>query len=139
EQGSGATGERYGYRLVAGVPAGFSATLEGSELRVAADATTPKGTTGRLDLQLTYGRSGVMDVGVDLKVIASSRKTATVRDFVVDDAVQGRESTVQVLEGSTNPFAERGPLTVVGAVVETAGAGTAAASSSSVTVRPNGD
>lgn len=139
EQSSGSTADRYGYRLVSGVPAGFSATLEGSELRVSADATTPKGTTGRLDMQLTYGRSGVMDVGVDLKVIASSRLRATVRDFVVDDAVQGRESTVQVLEGSSNPFPERGPLTVVGAVVETAGAGTASASSSSVSVRPNAD
>ncbi len=139
EQSSGSTADRYGYRLVSGVPAGFSAMLEGSELRVSADATTPKGTTGRLDMQLTYGRSGVMDVGVDLKVIASSRLRATVRDFVVDDAVQGKESTVQVLEGSSNPFPERGPLTVVGAVVETAGAGTASASSSSVSVRPNAD
>ncbi len=139
EQSSGSTADRYGFRLVSGVPAGFAATLEGTELRVSADATTPKGTTGRLDMQLTYGRSGVMDVGVDLKVIASSRLRATVRDFVVDDAVQGKESTVPVLEGSTNPFADRGPLTVVGAVVETAGAGTASASSSSVTVRPNVD
>ncbi|KSW29732.1 fibronectin type III domain-containing protein, partial [Cellulomonas sp. B6] len=139
EQSAGSTADRYGYRLVSGVPAGFSATLEGTELRVSADATTPKGTTGRLDMQLTYGRSGVMDVGVDLKVIASSRLRATVRDFVLDDAVQGKESTVQVLEGSSNPFPERGPLTVVGALVETAGAGTASASSSSVSVRPNAD
>ncbi len=140
EQADGSTpAGRYGYRSVSGVPAGFSAVLEGSELRVAADASTPKGTTGRLGLQVTYGRSGVLDVAIDLRVIASTRRTATVQNHVVDDGVQGRETTVQVLEGSTNPFPDQGPLTVVGAVVETAGAGTASASSSSVSVRPGPD
>ncbi len=140
EQQDGATAaDRYGYRLVSGVPAGFSATLEGSELRVSADATTPKGATGKLDLQLTYGRSGVMDVAVDLRVVASTRRTATVQNHIVDDAVQGRDSTVQVLAGAWNPFEDQGPLTVVGAVVETAGAGTASATSSTVTVRPGAD
>ncbi|MCM0641426.1 Ig-like domain-containing protein [Cellulomonas wangsupingiae] len=141
EQADGAAtpAARYGYRTVSGVPAGFTATLEGSDLRVSAPATTPKGTTGRLEMQLTYGRSGVMDVAVDLRVVASTRRTATVQDFVVDDGAQGRESTVDVLEGSVNPFPDQGPLTVVGAVVETPGAGTAGATSSSVTVRPSAD
>lgn len=138
QDGSAAT-QRYGFRLVSNVPAGFSASLDGSTLSVAADATTPKGAAGRLDLQLTYGRSGVMDVAIDLRVIASTRRTATVQDHVVTDAVQGQDRTVQVLDGSSNPFADQGPLTVVGAVVETAGAGSASASSSAVTVRPDRD
>ena len=140
EQADGSTpAGRYGYRSVSGVPAGFSASLDGSVLSVAADASTPRGTTGRLELQVTYGRAGVLDVAVDLRVIASTRRTATVQNHVVDDAVQGRESTVQVLEGSTNPFPERGPLIVVGAVVETPGAGTASPTSSTVSVRPADD
>jgi len=137
--GTATPADRYGFRSVSGVPAGFTATLEGSELRVSADATTAKGTTGRLEMQLTYGRSGVMDIAVDLRVVASARRTAIVQNHVVDDAVQGRDSTVQVLAGSWNPFEDEGPLTVVGAVVETAGAGTASATSSTVTVRPGAD
>lgn len=140
EQGDGtAPTDRYGFRSMSAVPAGFTATLEGSELRVSADATTPKGTTGRLEMQLTYGRSGVMDVAVDLRVVASTRRTATVQSFTVDDGAQGRETTVDVLTGSVNPFPDKGPLTVVGAVVETAGAGTASATSGTVTVRPGND
>lgn len=140
EQGDGtAPTDRYGFRSMSAVPAGFAATLEGSELRVSADATTPKGTTGRLEMQLTYGRSGVMDVAVDLRVVASTRRTATVQNFTVDDGAQGRETTVDVLTGSVNPFPDKGPLTVVGAVVETAGAGTASATSGTVTVRPGND
>jgi len=139
EDGAATPADRYGFRSVSGVPAGFAATLEGTELRVSAEPSTPKGTTGRLDLQLTYGRSGVMDVAVDLRVVASSRRTATVQDFVVDDGAQGRETTLDVLVGSVNPFPEQGPLTVVGAVVETPGAGTASATSSSVSVRPDAE
>ncbi|MFC0646260.1 Ig-like domain-containing protein [Cellulomonas phragmiteti] len=131
--------DRYGFRIVSAVPAGFAVTLDGSQLRVAAEATTPKGTTGRLEMQVTYGRSGVLDVAVDLRVVASNRRTATVQNFVVDDGEQGRERTVDVLAGSVNPFPDQGPLTVVGAVVETAGAGTAGATSSSVSVRPGND
>ncbi|UZN05354.1 Ig-like domain-containing protein [Cellulomonas sp. S1-8] len=135
--GEATAADRYGFRSVSGVPAGFAAVLEGTDLLVSADATTPKGTTGRLELQLTYGRTGVMDVGVDLRVIASTRRTATVQNFTVDDGAQGRETTVDVLEGSFNPFPDQGPLTVVGAVVETAGAGTAGATSGTVSVRPS--
>lgn len=137
--GGGSTAERYGYRLMSGAPAGFSAVVEGTELRVGADASTPKGSTGRVEMQVTYGRSGVLDVVLDLRVVASTRRTATVQNVTVDDGAQGRERTVDVLEGSFNPFPDQGPLTVVGAVVETAGAGTASATSGSVTVRPGTD
>ncbi|ADG75089.1 Fibronectin type III domain protein [Cellulomonas flavigena DSM 20109] len=137
--GAVASADRYGYSLTSVVPAGFVVDSEGSELWVSADPTTPKGTTGRLDLRLTYGRSGAMEIAVDLRVVASKRRTATVQNFTVDDGAQGRESTVDVLEGAFNPFPDTGPLKVVGAVVETVGAGTASASSSSVTVRPGDD
>ncbi|MBO0925433.1 fibronectin type III domain-containing protein [Cellulomonas sp. zg-ZUI199] len=138
-EGSASPADRYGYRMVSGTPAGFAVSLVGSQLQVSADTDTPKGTTGRLELQVTYGRSGVLDVAVDLRVVASTRRTATVQNFVVDDGAQGRDSTVRVLENAVNPFPEKGPLTVVGAVVETAGAGTAGASADSVTIRPDSD
>ncbi|MCC2313366.1 Ig-like domain-containing protein [Cellulomonas xiejunii] len=139
EDGTVTPADRYGFRSVSSVPAGFVAVVEGSELVVSAPTTTPKGTTGRFEMQLLYGRSGVMDVAIDLRVVASTRRTATVQNFTVDDGAQGRETTVDVLAGSVNPFPDQGPLTVVGAVVETAGAGTASATSSSVSVRPGNE
>ncbi len=137
--GTATPADRYGFRSVSGVPAGFSAGLDGTELRVSAPATTPKGTTGRIEMELTYGRNGVMKVAVDLRVVASSRRTATVQDFEVPDGEQGREKVVEVLRDAFNPFAEQGPLTVVGAVVETPGAGTAGATPTSVSIRPSTD
>ncbi|WP_448629158.1 fibronectin type III domain-containing protein [Cellulomonas soli] len=133
----GAT-DRYTYRMSSGQPAGFSAELTGSLLKVSAGATTAKGVTGRLDLVIGYGATGTVEAAVDLRVIASSRRTALVNDRTVTNGVQGKETTVSVLEGAYNPFPES-PLTIVGAVVETPGAGTASATSSTVTARPAAD
>lgn len=125
---------RYSYQLTSAPPAGFTATMDGTFLRVAADQSTPKGRTDKLSLKIGYGRSGSLDQTIDLRVIASTRRTAQVLDVKLD-GVEGRESTVQVLENAYNPF-PGSPLTVVGATVETPGAGTASATSSTVSVRP---
>ncbi|WP_426592499.1 Ig-like domain-containing protein [Cellulomonas sp. McL0617] len=129
------TQARYTYRINSAVPAGFTATIEnGTVLKVAAAESTPKGRTDKLALKIGYGRSGTMDTSIDLRVIASTRRTAQVLD-VQQDGVEGKESTVNVLENAYNPF-PGSPLTVVGATVETPGAGTASATASTVTVRP---
>jgi fibronectin type III domain protein/Big-like domain-containing protein len=125
----------YAFLLTSAVPAGFTATLEGSVLQVSAGQSTAKGTTGSLSLSLGYGRSGTMGVRVELRVIASSRPLARVVDHQVPDGVEGQDRTVAVLAGSYNPFPDT-PLTVVSAVVETPGAGTAVVSGSNVVVRP---
>ncbi|WP_028046670.1 Ig-like domain-containing protein [Cellulomonas sp. URHE0023] len=125
---------RYSYQINSAVPAGFTATIEnGSFLTVSAAETATKGRTEKLALKIGYGRSGSLDQSVDLRVIASTRRIAQVQDVQIE-GVEGKESTVQVLENAYNPFSE--PLTVVGATVETPGAGTASATSSSVSVRP---
>ena len=49
-----------------------------------------------------------------------------VNDRVIDDGVEGQQTTVDVLDDAFNPFPDS-PLTVVGATVETPGAGTAGA------------
>jgi hypothetical protein len=135
-QGATASTEYYSYRLTSAVPAGFTATLTGSVLVVSAARTTPKGTVGALQLTLGYGRAGSMDAEVDLHVIASTRPTARIVDRTVPDGVQGRDLVVDVLAGAFNPFPDS-PLTVVGATVETPGAGVASSTSSTVTVRPD--
>lgn len=137
-EGETTTTTPYAYTLTSAVPAGFTATLEGSTLRVSAARTTPKGTLGSLALKIGYGRSGSMDAKVDLRVIASTQPVARVVSRTITDGVQGRDSVVDVLAEAFNPFPES-PLRVVGAVVETPGSGSATATSSSVSVRPNAD
>ena len=104
-------------------------------LSIAADATTSKGRTESLAVRVGYGRTGSFETAVDVRVIASTRPTIRLVDRTIPDGVEGRQSTVNVLEGAFNPFAPE-PMTVVGATVETPGAGTAGATASTVSVRP---
>lgn len=135
----GASGaETYTYRLTSGQPAGFTVGLSGSRLSVAADVGTPKGTRATLQLQLGYGRSSTMDVQVEIRTIASTRRVAVVNNVSLGDGVQGRERVVDVLAGAYNPFPDQ-PLRVVSATVETPGTGTAAVSGQNVVLRPAAD
>jgi hypothetical protein len=136
----GATGaqQNYRYALSGGVPAGFTATLDGTRLSVSTDTATPKGTRATLQLTLGYGRSGSMDVQVEVRTIASTRRLATVPSRVINDGVQGKETVVNMLDGAYNPFPDES-LRVVGVTVETPGAGTASISGGSVAVRPADD
>ncbi|MFB9954261.1 Ig-like domain-containing protein [Cellulomonas denverensis] len=130
--------QSYRFRLTSGAPAGFTAALDGSRLLVSADTGTAKGTAGTVQLQLSYGRAGVMDVQVEVRAIASTRRLASVPDRTLNDGVQGQDTVINVLDGAYNPFPDQ-PLTVVGATVQTAGTGTATVSGSTLTIRPNAD
>ncbi|WP_311836006.1 Ig-like domain-containing protein [Cellulomonas fimi] len=133
--GTGGAANAYRYAITSAVPQGFSATLDGSVLRVAAETTAPKGTFGTLGLSIGYGVGGSMDARVELRVIASTRPLARVVDVTVADGVEGRASNVPVLAGASNPF-PGSPLALRGATVETPGAGTAAVAGDQVSVRP---
>ncbi|MBO3084009.1 Ig-like domain-containing protein [Cellulomonas fengjieae] len=134
-EGASPTSGRYAYTLTAAVPAGFSGGISNGVLSIAADETTPKGRTDTLSVRIGYGRTGSIDTTIDLRVIASTRPTIRLVDRTITDGVEGRQSTVAVLEGAFNPFPDS-PMTVVGATVETPGAGTAGASADTVSVRP---
>ncbi len=130
---------RYTFAMSGKAPAGFTAALDGSRLAVSAAATTPKGTTGWATLTVGYGQTGSMDVTIPLRVVASTRPLARVLDQSLDGQA-GTSRTVDVLADAFDPFAgQGGGLTVVGAVVETPGAGTASFDGRSVTVRPGDD
>ncbi|GEK19531.1 Ig-like domain-containing protein [Cellulomonas xylanilytica] len=133
-EGANPTDGRYAYTLVSAIPAGFSGAITDGVLSIAADATTPKGRNETLAVRVGYGRTGSFETSIGVRVIASTRPTARVVDRTID-GVEGRQSTVDVLEGAFNPFAPD-PMTVVGATVETPGAGTAGATASTVSVRP---
>jgi hypothetical protein len=135
----GASGsETYTYKVASEIPAGFSATLDGSRLTVSSAVGTSKGTRGTIQLTLGYGRSGSMDVQVEVRTIASTRRVAFVPDRAVNDGVQGQESVVDMLSAASNPFPDQ-PLRIVSATVETPGTGTASVAGGSVVVRPSGD
>jgi large repetitive protein len=137
-EGATGTEQEYTYRLNSAAPAGLTATLDGSRLSVSAAADTPKGTRATLQLTLGYGRSGSMDVQVEVRTIASTRRVATLVAREITDGVQGKETVVDVLAGSSNPFPDQ-PLRIVGVTVETPGTGTASVSGSQVVLRPDAD
>lgn len=125
----------YTYRLTSPAPDGLTVRLDGTALTVSAAPTVPKGTVGGVALEIGYGVEGRLAAQVDFRVVASQRALARVREHVLADGVEGRARTVAALEGAFNPFPDS-PLTLVGAVVETPGAGTASAQGGQVTVRP---
>nr|WP_210767716.1 fibronectin type III domain-containing protein [Cellulomonas humilata] len=134
-EGASPTDGRYSYTLTSAVPVGFTGGITNGILSIAADETTQKGTTERLPVRIGYGRTGSFEQTIDVRVIASTRPTIRLLPYTIEDGVEGRQSTVNVLEGAFNPFPDS-PMTVLGATVETPGAGTAVASSSTVSVRP---
>lgn len=124
----------YGYALASAAPPGFTVGLSGSVLTISVDPTVPKGTAGGVELRLDYGAVTDLEVQVDFSVRASSRPLARVVDQQIL-GVEGVASSVPVLTDAFNPF-PGSPLTVVGAVVETPGAGTASVSGDQVSVQP---
>ncbi|WP_315096760.1 Ig-like domain-containing protein [uncultured Cellulomonas sp.] len=134
-EGASPTDSRYAYTLTSAIPAGFSGGIANGVLSIAADETTPKGRTESLSVRIGYGRTGSFEATVAIRVIASTRPTIRLLDRTVTDGVEGRQTTVDVLEGAFNPFPDS-PMTVVGATVETPGAGTAGTTPTTVSVRP---
>ncbi|MET0789324.1 MAG: fibronectin type III domain-containing protein [Cellulomonas sp.] len=134
-EGATPTDDRYSYQLTSAIPAGFTGGIDEGVLSIAADETTPKGRTEKLSVRIGYGRTGSLDQTIDVRVVASTRPKIRLVDRTIENGVEGRQVTVDVLDGAFNPF-PGSPMTVLGATVETPGAGTAGASVDSVSVRP---
>ncbi|HWS57195.1 MAG TPA: fibronectin type III domain-containing protein, partial [Actinotalea sp.] len=125
----------YTYRVTSEPPDGFTVSLVGSLLTVSADPDVRRGTVGGVTLEIGYGVAGTAPAEVEFRVVASSRPLARLVDVEVV-GVEGRPTTVDVLDGAYNPFPDV-PLSVLSVVVETPGAGTASVSGGQVTVRPD--
>uniref|UniRef100_UPI00356AD26A Ig-like domain-containing protein n=1 Tax=Actinotalea sp. TaxID=1872145 RepID=UPI00356AD26A len=125
----------YTYALTTDAPTGFSVQLDGSVLTVSAAATVPRGTAGGVGLTIDYGGRTKVVGQVDFRVVASSRPLARVVDRTIPDAVEGVVSTVDVLEDAFNPYPATA-LSVVGASVDPATAGTVTVSGGRLSIRP---
>lgn len=128
--------DRLEFALAGPVPEGFEASLSGTILEVAAADSAAVGTVGQLAVTVTDGRSDPVPGRVDLTVLASTRPLPVAADDSVDDAVQGKPVTVDVLANDDNPFPET-PLRILEATAD--GNGTAQISGDSIVVTPNPD
>ncbi|MDP5228335.1 Ig-like domain-containing protein [Arthrobacter sp. YJM1] len=122
-----------------GKPARFQASLDGSTLKVSAPQQTPVGSTEKVGVTVTDGRSAPVRAEIALTLTASNRPLPVANDDVVEKADAGKPSTTDVTANDVNPFPET-PLKIVSAVVET---GTATAqpviNGGSITVTPAPD
>ena len=124
---------------VGGLPEGLSATLSGSRVTLQADPSVPKGSSFTVPYTVTDDEHPPVDGELAIEVVASTRPLARAVDDVVDDAHQGKAVSVPVLANDSNPFADRGPLGLVGQPVVETGRGDATADGDTVVVSPKED
>lgn len=117
---------------------GVDVNLEGSVLTASADAQTPKGARGTVQVTVTDGKSDPVPAQVTLTVNASDRPLAVANPDTVPEAHQGKAVTVPVLANDVNPFEGEGELKLTGTEV-TGGSGDAVISGDSVVVTPSED
>lgn len=117
-------------------PAGLEVRLDGARITAQARADTKVGSTVEGTVTVSDGENKVT-VPVRVKVTATTRPLPTAVDDSVAEAVQGKASTVSVLDNDVNPFPDK-PLRVIGANVES-GQGSVDFTEDSVTVTPAGD
>lgn len=126
------------FQLAGAVPSGYDASIDGSTLKVSASGGVKVGDVQTLTVTASDGSASSQPATVAVKVVSSRRPLAVANDDVVDRADQGKTQRIDVLANDSNPFPERGPLTVLSARVD-AGRGTAQVDGSAVLVLPASD
>ncbi|WP_417234473.1 Ig-like domain-containing protein [Arthrobacter sp.] len=89
--------------------------VEGNVLTAEAGVNTPKGTKGAVKVSVTDGENDPVSANIAINVLASTREKPVAIDDAVTDAHQGRTEMVPVLANDHNPYAEEGPLKIIGA------------------------
>lgn len=119
---------------VGSTPAGFTASLDGTKLKVSAASSTAVGAKGTIEATVADPRGGTAKGAVEFTAVSSKRPLAVPVDDVVAEAHSGKLESVDVLANDVNPFPDS-PLKLIGAKVET-GQGSVNASDSRVDVTP---
>ncbi|WP_431803708.1 Ig-like domain-containing protein [Microbacterium sp. bgisy203] len=95
-------------------PEGMSVSVDGTQLKVSAEAKTPKGTVATIIVTATDGESDPVEAEVTVTVSASTRPLATANDDIIPEADQGKTVSVPVLDNDVNPFPDT-PLKILDA------------------------
>ncbi|WP_417216811.1 Ig-like domain-containing protein [Arthrobacter sp.] len=88
--------------------------VDGHILTAEADAKTPKGTQGAVRVSVTDGENDPVSANIAINVLASTREKPVANDDTVDEAQQGRTEVIDVLANDHNPYADEGPLELIG-------------------------
>jgi hypothetical protein len=126
--------EKMKYEIVGAAPSGFSATIDGKNLRVSATDGSGTETTGAVQVKAKDSRGLEATATYQLAVTASNRPKPVANDDLEPNAAAGKPVTVNVLANDANPFPETA-LKIISAVTET-GNGDVDVAGDSVTVTP---
>lgn len=114
-------------------PSGFSVSLAGSVLSVAAADSASMGTTGSLPVTINDGVTDPVESTIPLRVTSSTRPLMTSAPITLTS--DGSPVSVDVSTLVTNPFPGQG-VTLSGKPQVTSGQGTVSASGTTVTISP---
>lgn len=89
--------------------------VEGHSLKVSAEASTPKGTTGTVTVTVSDGVNPPVPAAMNITVTGSVRELPVAVADNVADAAQGKTEVVDVLANDHNPYADEGPLRLINA------------------------
>lgn len=118
-------------------PPGFTVSLDGTQLRVAAPPDAEPNSAAMQRVRVTDGATDPVEATLPIRVIASTRPLMTTRDAVIEDANAGESTSVDITDYVTNPFADDGlPITLVGRPVVESGAGSVTASGTTLQITP---
>lgn len=105
------------FTLVGGAPAGLTASVDGTTLKVSATAETKKGTRAQLTVTADDGETEPARATIAVEVTASTRELASANDDVIAESAQGSTESVPVLANDVNPFPDK-PLKLDSAILE---------------------
>jgi len=89
--------------------------VDGHTLKVSADASTPKGTSGTVSVTVSDGVNPPVAANMRVTVTGSNRELPVAVADNVADAAQGKTEVVDVLANDHNPYADQGPLRLINA------------------------
>lgn len=104
---------RMTYRIEGGSPEGISASVSGSVLSVSADADREKGSAGVITVGVDDGKGGTTRGDVPVTVVSSSRPLVQTSEAQVT-LNASQTTTVDIASYVTNPFPDKGAVSLVG-------------------------
>ncbi|GAA4058091.1 Ig-like domain-containing protein [Microbacterium laevaniformans] len=106
------------FAIKGSTPDGLTASVDGTQLKVSAAASTKKGTRADLTVTADDGTTTPAEATISITVTASTRPLASANDDVIAESNQGSTESVPVLANDVNPFPDT-PLKIESAVLET--------------------